>query len=68
MNCPAFAYDVNLSLPKFGVDTRTGLVPILKAMGMRDAVNSSLADFSGITGGRDMYHRQGDPPGEHRRR
>ena len=55
MNCPAFAYDVSLSLPKFGVDMRTGLVPTLKAMGMRDAVNSSLADFSGITGGRDMY-------------
>ena len=55
MNCPAFAYDVNLSLPKFGVDTRTGLVPILKAMGMRDAVTSNKADFSGITGGKDMY-------------
>ena len=55
MNCPAFAYDVNLSLPKFGLDTRTGLVPILKAMGMRDAVNSNKADFSGITGGRDMF-------------
>ena len=55
MNCPAFAYDVNLSLPKFGIDTRTGLVPVLKAMGMRDAVSSARADFSGITGGRDMY-------------
>lgn len=55
MNCPAFAYDVALSLPKFGVDTRTGLVPILKAMGMRDAVNPQKADFSGITGGRDMF-------------
>ncbi len=55
LNCPAFAYDVNLSLPKFGVDTRAALVPILKAMGMRDAVNADLADFSGITGGRDMF-------------
>jgi serpin B len=55
MNCPAFAYDVNLSLPKFGLDTRTDLVPILKAMGMRDAVNFEKADFSGITGGRDMF-------------
>ncbi len=55
MNCPAFAYDVNLSLPKFGIDTRTGLVPILKAMGMRDAVDANQANFSGITGGRDMF-------------
>ena len=55
MNCPAFAYDVNLSLPKFGLDTRASLVPILKAMGMRDAVNPNKADFSGITGGRDMF-------------
>jgi serpin B len=55
LNCPAFAYDVDLSLPKFGVDTRTGLESILKALGMRDAVDARRADFSGITGGRDMY-------------
>ena len=55
MNCARFAYDVNLLMPKFGIDTRAGLVPILKAMGMRDAVNPGLADFSGVTGGRDMF-------------
>ena len=30
-------------------------MPILKAMGMRDAMNPDKADFSGITGGRDMF-------------
>ena len=30
-------------------------MPVLQAMGMRDAVDGGLADFSGITGGRDMF-------------
>jgi serpin B len=55
MNCPRFAYDVELFLPKFGVDTRAGLVPILKAMGMRNATDPERADFSGITGARDLF-------------
>ena len=55
MNCPRFAYDVNLFLPKFGIETRAGLVPILKAMGMRDAVDPERANFSGITGARDLF-------------
>ena len=55
MNCARFAYDVDLYLPKFGIDTRAGLVPVLQAMGMRDAVNPEVADFSGVTGGRDMF-------------
>ena len=55
LNCPTYAYNVNLFLPKFGIDTKASIVPVLKSMGMTDAVNGASADFSGITGGRDMF-------------
>jgi serpin B len=54
MNCPVFPYETRLFLPKFGIDTRAALVPVLRAMGMRDAVDTDRADFTGVTGGRDM--------------
>ena len=34
MNCPVYPYDLTLSLPKFGIDTRASLLPTLQAMGM----------------------------------
>ena len=67
MNCPS-SPTTDLSLPKFGIDTRAEPLPILQAMGMRDATNAEVADFSGITGGAGHVHREGHPPGEHRRR
>ena len=68
MDCPAFAYDVNLSLPKFGIDTRAGLVPILKAMGMRDAIERQQGRLLRDHRRPGHVHRARDPPGEHRRR
>ena len=55
MNCPVYPYDLTLSLPKFGIDTRASLLPTLQAMGMTDATNANRADFSGITGSRDLF-------------
>ena len=55
MNCPTYPYNVDLFLPKFGIDTKASIVPVLQAMGMTDAPTPSRADFSGITGGRDMF-------------
>ncbi|MDP2349580.1 MAG: serpin family protein, partial [Chloroflexota bacterium] len=49
MACPFFAYSVQLFMPRFGIDTRANLVPVLEKMGMKAAVNRLLADFSGIT-------------------
>jgi serpin B len=55
MNCPTYPYNVDLYLPKFGIDTKAGIVPVLQAMGLKDATDGNRADFSGITGGRDMF-------------
>jgi len=46
---------VVLSLPKFKVDERLSLIPTLSAMGMRDAFDWRLADFSGMTGKKDCF-------------
>ncbi|MCJ7711010.1 MAG: hypothetical protein MUQ32_09305, partial [Chloroflexi bacterium] len=51
MACPFFAYEVRLFMPRFGIDTRAELVPVLKKLGMKAAVNPDAADFSGITPG-----------------
>ena len=61
-----------IGLPKFSIDTKTKLVPILKAMGMPLAFDSSAADFTGIadpraTGEPPLFISEGDPPGEYRR-
>ena len=48
-DCGTFPYAVQLSLPKFGLDTRASLNTSLAAMGMRDAFDPGAADFSGMT-------------------
>jgi serpin B len=48
MRCGTYAYSVRLFMPRFGIDTRAGLVPILAKMGMKAAFDRD-ADFSGIT-------------------
>ena len=47
--CPTYPYSTRLFLPKFGIDTKAKLVPMLKAMGIEDAFDSQVADFSGMT-------------------
>jgi serpin B len=49
------ARTVDLWLPKFGIETKTDLATILAAMGMPDAFNPSLADFSGMTAQERLY-------------
>ncbi len=46
---------VELSLPKFKIESSFGLSDTLKAMGMTDAFDSDLADFSGMTGVKELY-------------
>lgn len=46
---------VNLSMPKFEFETPIGLKDILASMGMTDAFDPSLADFSGMDGQRSLY-------------
>ncbi|XP_043300212.1 serpin B3-like [Cervus canadensis] len=45
---------VDLYLPRFKVEESYDLVPTLKALGMVDAFNDRAADFSGMTGRRDL--------------
>lgn len=40
---------VELTLPKFGIETHAGLGDALAGLGMTDAFDSNRADFSGIT-------------------
>jgi serpin B len=46
---------VSLNLPKFEFSSDFGLADTLKAMGMPSAFDPNTADFSGITGKRDLY-------------
>lgn len=55
MDCGTYPYAVSLSLPKFGVATRADLVPVLKAMGLTVATDSTKADFSGLTTDVPLY-------------
>ena len=48
-SCGTYAYDTQLFLPKFGVDTRAGLKDSLKALGMPTAFDPGLADFGAMT-------------------
>lgn len=43
-----YPYDLNLFMPRFGVDTRADLIPALKAAGMPLAFAFPDADFTGI--------------------
>ncbi len=47
--------EVDVLLPRFKFDTRYLLGSNLSAMGMPDAFDERLADFSGITGGKGLY-------------
>ena len=44
-----------VQLPRFKLDSRFDLAKTLEAMGMTDAFNARKADFSGMTGRRDLY-------------
>lgn len=46
---------VNLSLPKFSFTRDFGLADQLVGLGMSDAFDPNLADFSGMTGERDLF-------------
>ncbi|XDB64037.1 hypothetical protein AB1E18_017354 [Capra hircus] len=45
---------VDLHLPRFKVEESYALVPTLQALGMVDAFRGGAADFSGMTGRRDL--------------
>jgi len=46
---------VHLELPRFGFGTAFDLEAQLNALGITDAFDPDLADFSGMTGGRDLF-------------
>jgi len=46
---------VELGLPKFTFTSDFGLADQLQSMGMKDAFDRNLADFSGMTGNRDLF-------------
>ncbi len=46
--CSTYAYQVQLGLPRFGVDTGAQLAALLGQMGMKAAMTAGQADFSGI--------------------
>ena len=47
--------NVMLSLPKFKFESTYQLPDTLSGMGMKDAFDGSLADFSGMTGDKDLF-------------
>jgi serpin B len=51
----ASRHKVALNLPKFKVEQTMELNEPLKAMGIADAFNPKRADFSGITGNKELY-------------
>ena len=48
-DCGTYAYAVKLFMPRFSTETQADLVPVLRALGMTDAVDPARADFTGIT-------------------
>jgi serpin B len=46
---------VDLSLPKFTFTKDFNLSEVLNGMGMPDAFDPDVADFSGMTGGKDLF-------------
>lgn len=47
--------EVDVTLPRFKFETRYLLKPVLNAMGMPQAFDEELADFSGMTGQKDLF-------------
>ena len=47
--------NVRVSLPRFKLDYRTELAETLAALGMTDAFSPAKADFSGMTGRRELF-------------
>lgn len=45
---------VNVALPRFKIEAPSGLNEPLKSLGIRDAFDAERADFSGMTGKRDL--------------
>ncbi len=54
--CGCHGYDVALSMPRFGIDTRASLKRILSGLGMVDAFDPDAADFDGITSADPTLH------------
>ena len=46
---------VQLSLPRFKLETKFEVADPLKALGMTDAFDTGMADFSGMDGRKDLY-------------
>lgn len=46
---------VELALPKFKYESQFGLADQLSALGMTDAFDRNVADFSGMTGEKDLF-------------
>ncbi len=53
--CGCHRYSVDLSLPKFGIETKNDLSSALERLGMRQAFDGATADFTGIRPARDIY-------------
>jgi serpin B len=47
--------EVIVFVPKFKMTNEFSLAAVLKSMGMTDAFEPEVADFSGMTGGRDLF-------------
>jgi len=47
--------EVIVSVPRFKMTSQFSLASVLISMGMADAFSARAADFSGITGGRDLF-------------
>jgi serpin B len=47
--------EVKITLPKFQFESEFKLKPVLQALGMTDAFDDTRADFSGITGEKDLF-------------
>jgi len=47
--------EVQVTLPRFTATQEFNLTKTLGGMGMRSAFDAQAADFSGMTGGRDLY-------------
>uniref|UniRef100_A0A2C9LR09 Serpin domain-containing protein n=1 Tax=Biomphalaria glabrata TaxID=6526 RepID=A0A2C9LR09_BIOGL len=50
--------DVQLAIPKFKIETSLDLIPALKALGIEDAFEPGVANFSGITPTGPVYLSQ----------